>query len=203
MAIDHFTREQFEAALPKASSTSLVPVWYPGDWAFYLPGCSYPKESSFVTDGEFMYSIPVKTYPRDLPYLSRTVYIAIRSSVDPNGQSAEAGEDSIRLWLMSPGGPVAGKLTKYITRVKGWEKRMITQLRTLYKIGLSLKPCPTCGELMHAFTAGKGKDSMAKPENVGRLFQKCCRVDARGKGQHGCERSFEWIEFKEDKSDGK
>jgi hypothetical protein len=177
MAIDHFTREQFEAALP--------PNLY---------------QCMGVVNGEWTYFMSVT---RNLANLS-TVSISIRSSVGPDDQSAAVGEDSIRLWLIDMSGkPVAGKLTKYITRVKGWEKRMVTQLRTLYKIGLSLKPCPTCGELRHAFTAGKGKDSMAKPENVGRLFQKCCRVDARGKGQHGCERSFEWIEFKEDKSDGR
>lgn len=179
MAIDHFTREQFEAALPQGKHGPLI-------------------VNQGVTDGEFAYRLPVPSF-----HHNGGVYIAIRSSVQGNGQSAGAGEDSIRLYLMCPTGPVASKLTKYVTRVKGWEKRMAAQLRTLYKVGLSLKPCPTCGELRHAFTAGKGKDSMAKPENVGRLFQKCCRVDARGKGQHGCERSFEWIEFKEDGSNGK
>ncbi len=175
MPIDHFTREQFEAALP---TTSQGPLFI----------------SQGVTDGEFAYRMPVRAFNQ----LPGWVYIAIRSSVQANGHSADVGEDSIRLYLMCPTGPVASKLTKYVTRVKGWEGRMKSQLRTLYKIGLSLKPCPKCGELRHAFIAGKGKGSEAKPENVGRLFQKCTREHARGKGLHGCENSFEWIDFKED-----
>ena len=76
-------------------------------------------------------------------------------------------------------------------------RRMTQQLRTLYKIGLALKPCPKCGQLRHAFIAGKGKESVAKEENKGRLFQKCTRVNARGLGLHGCENSFEWLVIKE------
>lgn len=179
MPIDHFTREQFESALPKRRLT--------------LPGQpDHCWTSSGLVKGEYVYSIPVC-------YAYGSTWVEVRSSVGSTGIAADTGEDSIRLYLMGPMGAVAGKLTKYVTRVKGWDKRMTDQLRTLYKIGLSLKPCPTCGDLMHAFTAGKGKNAKAKPENVGRLFQRCVRKDARGKGQDGCPHSFEWIDFKDGK----
>lgn len=170
MPIDHFTYEQFEAALPQGTHGPL----------YIVQG---------VTDGEHAYRMPVKAFNHN-----GGVYVAIRSSVREDGQSAGVGEDSIRLYLMCPTGPVASKLTKYITRVKGWERRMTTQLRTLYKIGLALKPCPQCGDLMHGFIA---KGPLVLVQNRGRLFQKCVRVNARGLKLHGCSGSFEWIEFKE------
>jgi len=177
MPIDHFTREQFEAALPQGVSIHGTLVFSEG-----------------VVDGEYCYRIPVVSFRTNVG-----LYIAIRSSVKADGHSADTGEDSIRLYLMCPTGPVASKLTKYVTRVKGWEQRMTVQLRTLYKIGLSLKPCLSCGALRHAFIAGKGKDAKAKPENKGRLFQRCVTEDGMVKGKRGCRDSFEWIEFKEDR----
>jgi len=211
MAVEHFTREQFEAALPQSQPKKRG--WWPGDYTARCSGRYGCSMASVVDKGEFIYSIPVTVIspertpgtvisnePEDMVVATYVnCYIAIRSSVREDGNSAGTGKDSIRLYLMGVDGPVASKLTKYITRVKGWEQRMTTQLRTLYKIGLSLKPCPSCGDLRHGFIAGKGKESTAQEHNKGRVFQKCVRVNARGKGLHGCEGSFEWIEFKEDR----
>jgi hypothetical protein len=174
MPIDHFTREQFEAALPQSTLHGQVLWCHTG-----------------LDNGEHTYVVSVAKP-------GWVIWIVIRSSVHANDQSANVGEDSIRMWLADGHGPLASKLTKYVTRVKGWDKRMTTQLRTLYKIGLALKPCPQCGDLMHAFIAGKGKESQALEQNKGRVFQKCVRVNAAGLGLYGCVGSFEWIEFKED-----
>lgn len=152
--IDHFTREQFESALPVHRQTE-APLWaYKG-----------------VKSGEHTYSVPVVN----------GIYITIRSSVRPDGQSAGTGEDSIRCWLeREDGKPVAPKLAKYVTRVPGWPARMRATLAALYKIGLSIKPCPDNPEhgLMRVFRVKKEGD------NQGRFFQKC--------GTEKCG-SFEWL----------
>lgn len=164
--IDHFTKEEFEAALPRSKKDD-KPLWtYTG-----------------ALHGEHAYRVFVV---REDGF--QHMAIVIRSSVRPNGHSAGVGEDSIRCWLADSrsGAPFAAKLSKYTTRVPGWQDRMAAIIRELYKIGLALKPCPVCKEMRRAFVVNK------EGENTGRLFMSCPPKKRDGKG---CEGSFEWLEI--------
>lgn len=58
--------------------------------------------------------------------------VFIRSSVGINGLAAETGQDSIRILLVDKDNNFLGsKISKYITRVKGWEHRMIKNIKDL------------------------------------------------------------------------
>lgn len=141
MTVDIFTKEVFESTLPVHKLTG-KPLW------------SYAG----VIDGEHTYNMPVR----------EGVSIMIRSSVRINGQSAGSGEDSIRIWLVGKEGKTLGsKINAYITRVNGWNNRLTAQLRELYRRGMSLKPCPDCGELMPVYKCKKDG------RNKGRLFTTC------------------------------
>jgi hypothetical protein len=159
MPVDLFTRQQFEAALPHDQHGVL--------WVY-----------RGVQDGEHTYHLMVPN--KHLP----TLGIIIRSSVHESGTSAAAGEDSIRCWLadIETDKPYGSKIKKYVTRVKGWEKRLTDRLRLLYKLGLSLTPCPGCKEMRKAFVV------KAPTDNHGRFFQNCSTPE--------CKRGFAWIEFK-------
>lgn len=120
MAVEIFTKAQFEAALPRHKVT--------GDPLWVFAG---------IVAGEYVYNIRV----------SDDAVIVIRSSVREDGVSAAKGEDSIRLWLASysTGKPLSSKITRWIARTGGWRERLTEQCRTLYKLGRKLGPCPKCG----------------------------------------------------------
>ena len=150
--IDHFTRDQFECALPLHKDT--------GHYLWFWDG---------LIDGEHTYRIRIPT--------ANDLYIAIRSTVQESGVSASTGKDSIRCWLMNlDGRPMAAKVTRWITRVPGWEIRMKDTLRYLYKLSLCLSPCPKCGLLRSARRVKKAG------ANHGRVFQKC-----------ECPGTLEWL----------
>jgi len=153
MAIDYFTRQDFEAALPRHKTTG-IDLWTSGG----------------VVDGEYVYYVKVSDY----------VSIVIRSSVQSDGHSADTGEDSIRLWLVDPFAktPMGPKLSKYVTRVNGWQTRMTVQLRTLWELGRKVRPCG-CGRVACIFRV---KQDGA---NKGRLFLACPDKHDR--------RLFEWL----------
>lgn len=141
MAIDRFTKDRFEEALPKHKLTG-EPLWH--DIGFY--------------SNEFVYGMHVeKNGVKDW------VTINIRSSVDMDGLARDAGEDSIRLFFLKNGEPHGSKLSCYITRVKGWEERLIKQLRMMYKRGMRMNVCPLCNGPKAIFKKAKGKQ----------LFQAC------------------------------
>lgn len=119
MAIEHFTKAAFEAALPRHKGTARN-LWLPLG----------------VIDGEYTYLIPVTDHAG----------ILIRSSVKSNGISAAAGEDSIRILLVrSADRKVFGsKLQKYTTRLPGWQERMIRQLRAMWPMAKMTGPCIRC-----------------------------------------------------------
>lgn len=103
--IEHFTKEQFEAALPKSAKFSV--------------------ESVGINSNEYCYLLIINEKAR----------VFIRSSVGPKGVSAEVGEDSIRTFLVDNNGrPFAPKVTKFTTRVKGWEERMRENMRFLIRL---------------------------------------------------------------------
>ena len=148
--IDTFDRAAFEAALP---SVARQPLW----------------SALGLVAGEHCYVIPIKP----------GVLIYIRSSVDASGFCAETGWDSIRCWLAADatGKPLGGKCERWISRVSGWQNRMTETLRTLWRLGRKLKPCPDCGVQLHAL-------KVKKPgPNHGRFFASC----------PSCRRFDEWL----------
>lgn len=164
--VDTFGRSEFESALPCHRDTG-APLWA------YV-GCD---------KGEHVYRVDV------LPGSPLTCLV--RSSIKPDGVSAECGEDSIRLFAVVradlDGGRVTfhgGKLSKYVTRRPGWADRLADQLRRFAQLLRWCVPCAGCGSVLAPFTTRK-KDS----PNKGRDFVKCC----------GCERreSWAWVENEE------
>jgi hypothetical protein len=158
--IDVFTRQRFEAALPVHNLTGAA-LWR-GLGLYW---------------GEYCYAIDVRP----------GVLIFIQSSMDSSGYAALSGKDSIRVRLASDetGSPLGSKMSRWITRIPGWEDRLKTQLRAFWTIGMKLKPCPTCGATLKAFLVQK------EGPNEGRWFIKCCET-------------FQWItEPKQEKENGK
>lgn len=150
--IDTFTREQFEQALPKVDGHAV---------------CSLG-----VMQNEYAYVLPV----------TDVLGIHIRSSVGSAGISASTGEDSIRCWIvrLDTGEAWGNKVAKYVTRVPGWQERLLRTLRKLWKMARAVHACPRCDQLMHVFICKQGA-------NKGRVFLKC--VNDR------CPRkTFEWVE---------
>ena len=138
--IDQFSKQRFENALPKDRQNNPLWVWVG------------------VVKGEHTYIVPIT---------DKGIHIEIRSSVGGNGIAKESGADSIRLTLLETGASrvlinkYARPLVKgrYITRVNGWEMRLIEALRDLYHLGNQLEQ--HCGQSMF-LTATKGKKLYAK-----------------------------------------
>jgi len=135
MAIYQFTKSEFEASLPIHKNTG-EPLWaYAG-----------------LIKGEHCYTMDVNE-----------VQIMIRSSVKESGFAASTGQDSIRLYFMNNGNCHGSKLSLYITRVTGWEERLLKQLRIMFKRGLALQTCSICNQPLALF----------KSKKTGDLFQTC------------------------------
>lgn len=153
--VDIFTKEQFERALPVSRKASISPM---------IPASIDTKlwKPLGLMGTEYAYIVPVTEKNCDIG-------IMIRSSVGPNGRSADTGEDSIRCWLVSMADykPWGSKVSKYITRVPGWEKRLTTTLKTLYKMALTVGKCPHCAGWMKVFKVKRDGP------NHGRIFIKC------------------------------
>lgn len=142
MPIERFTIAEFEAALP-VHKTLKEPLW---------------QGPQFV-QGEYVYTIPV----------NERCAVTVRSSIGRQGIAADTGDDSIRVLLIdvSTGKPLAKKLSKWVTRIPGWQTRLTAQLKALYKIGLLITPCPWC--------KGPRRYNLVKKEgpNHGRAFLVC------------------------------
>lgn len=138
---ERFTRSQFEEALPRHKSSGQV-LW----------------NSLGLFEGEYCYEVPVRG----------NVFIKIRSSVMSDGIAADTAANSIRCWLVDETGhPISNKLQAYVTRVPGWEARLVEQLRTLFAMGMKASgTCPKCGERLKVFMTKKGS-------NKGRAFLRC------------------------------
>lgn len=140
--IDYFTKEEFEQALPVHKDTG-AKLW------------DYSGEE----DGEHVYTVDAA---------ADGLQIRIRSSVHYDGHSANTGEDSIRCWLETTDRePVAPKVTRWVTRVKGWQNRMTTTLRYLYRLSSHLDKCPKCNQWK------KAKRVKKPGPNRGKLFVSC------------------------------
>ena len=107
-----FTKKQFEDALPRHNQSGR-PLWH---WL----NCQ---------DGEHVYEIRVS---------GTNKRIMIRSSVGRDGVSFDVGKNSIRQWVEYFWADQWRPLGKesYTTRTEGWEGRLTTKLRTLYKRAL-------------------------------------------------------------------
>lgn len=142
--IDRFTKDRFEAALPRIGKQN--PLW----------------SEVGLRDGEYCYIVPIN--PGILVY--------IRSSVRSDGLAAESAKDSIRCWLAmdDKGTTLSSKDTRWVTRVSGWERRLLETLRTLWRIGRQLAKvgsCPRCQARPRAL-------KVKKPgPNQGRWFAAC------------------------------
>jgi hypothetical protein len=151
--IDHFTKQQFEDALPRHKTTG-------------RPLCT----CAGLIDGEYVYQLPVGGE-------NSKVIIEIRSSVDAMGHSADTGENSIRAYLIyfdhnADGGkgawrPLGSKVQKYVTRLPGWQYRLTEMLRTLYAWRNESGNCKVCGMPLHIFKVTKDGP------NKGRVYAKC------------------------------
>lgn len=130
--IEHFTKEQFEAALPKDKHTG-QPLWQPAG----------------LQAGEWCYTVQV----------TERIYILIRSSVHQAGWSADTGQDSIRFWPMDTvsGAPAGSKSLRWVDRKPNWQSRLTSNLRLLYGLIKRAGNCPTCGEPLYVYKAKTGK----------------------------------------------
>jgi len=147
--IERFSKEQFEGALPVNKNTG-EKMWI--ETGFY--------------EGEYSYNIPIFIG-------EKRIALMIRSSIDKTGYARSTGEDSIRLYFTKNGLPHGSKLSCYITRVKGWQERLIKQLRIMYKRGMSLRICPFCGEPKAMFKSKKYKSLFqACPEHFSKTYEK-------------------------------
>jgi len=154
--IDQFTREEFENVLP-VNKTTGEKMWKPLG----------------IIQGEYSYLMPVDDQ----------VGIMIRSSIGNSGISADSGDDSLRAWLVTykeidkiTGAititkPLGGKVSKWTTRVSGWEERFISGkesiIRTLWWWRKRAGDCPHCGKPKGVFKVKK------EGPNKGRVFSKC------------------------------
>ena len=151
--VDTFTLTEFEAALESVC---------PGRWA-----------ALGLDDGEHAYALhPFADYPH---------VVRVRSSVRPDGTSAGAGEDSIRVWVELRGEPWGSKLAKYVTRVPGWGRRLAGAVARLAALVRQARRCPCCGADCAPFRVRR------EGANRGRWFLKC--------PDEGCRRPyFAWLD---------
>ena len=100
--------------------------------------------------------------------LDEQCQIVVRSSIRPNGTSADSGDDSIRLFLSDKNEHVhLGKLDAYTTRVSGWEKRIEIKISYLASLRLAAGDCKRCENPLHIFIVQK------EGANKGRPFATC------------------------------
>lgn len=141
MAIDRFTTEQFQAALP-------VGAW----------------KALGIIQGEHCYLV----IPSDAP---KGYGVLVRSSIGASGIADDCGEDSIRCILCKIDGenvkPIGNKAKRWITRVNGWQGRMMETLRHCKAQLSRIRSCPNgCAAHLVPFTSHK-------KESKGRAFVSC------------------------------
>lgn len=121
--------------------------------------------------GEYTYLYPVDV----------EVGILIRSSVGSNGYSADAGEDSIRIWLVRrlDESPLGSKLTRWVTRQPHWHIRLENQIKELVSLRQRAGNCSICNKPKGIFITKKDGP------NKGRPFAKC---------SDDSHKSFVWLD---------
>lgn len=140
--IDKFSKKRFEETLSAIAYTN-------PQFSQWVEGWEY---------GEYVYSIPI----------DKDCKVVIRSSIDRSGYASDTGENSIRLQLQTTEGKMLGKLDgRWVTRVKGWNFRMIKAVLDLAKLREDSGNCLICG-----LPTGIYKVKKAGP-NRGKLFARC------------------------------
>lgn len=158
MSTERFSLEQFEEILTSYARAKLE------------TGVKY-FHGQFIGN-EMRYDLPVS------PHVS----ILVNSSIDRSGFAADTGENSIRAWLVDDtDSPIGSKTQKYVTRVKGWEARLISMLDKLMKMASHINKCKKCGAVEKIFIVKKDGP------NKGRTFKKC-----------ECQGNFQWVDLDED-----
>lgn len=89
-----------------------------------------------LVDGEVTYRLATRG----------AVEIEVRSSIRADGMSAGSGEDSIRAWLVASATskPLGSKVSRWTTRLPGWQARLSAVLHTLMDWRERSGDCPTC-----------------------------------------------------------
>jgi len=147
MTIDIFTTTEFEDVL-SAIAQDLEMTWF----------------RDGVQTGEYHYHFIAKVFES----IDDGISIEVRSSIGRDGQSAASGQDSIRIWFANADGdPVGNKAKRWITRVKGWERRLTEQVTEMATIACKVKLCPDCEQIPGVFIVKKDSP------NKGRWFSKC------------------------------
>jgi len=130
----------FEKALPVNKSTK-EPLWH----------------SLGIIDGEYAYRIPVDTKAE----------IMVFSSIHPDGDP-DGDDECIKCWLVNKNGLSLGRnVSKWTTRLPGWEIRLAESLRTLWRWRKASGDCPTCGLALGIYKVSNAGS------NKGRIFAKC------------------------------
>jgi ssDNA-binding Zn-finger/Zn-ribbon topoisomerase 1 len=160
MAIDKFNQADFESALPA------------GAW-----------EALGMVQGEYTYFVK----PSDAP---PSYGVMVRSSIGQSGIADDCGEDSIRCLLCKKDGDsvkvIGNKAKRWITRVKGWQGRLMETLRHCKAQLSRIRPCPHCAAVLIPFTAHT-------KENKGRAFVSCRNPDC-GKFMEWCDEPIKQVE---------
>lgn len=161
MTTERFATKDFEEAL---------------DWIAGQVECKWSSAGMF--GGEHHYTIDVKT----LRHNAGKVVVRINSSIGVSGYADGTGENSIRAWLTDGfGNPLGSKIQKYITRVAGWQDRLLVVIDKLVARGMTIEFCNECASIEKIFQVKK------EGKNHGRLFIKC-----------ECEGSFSWLDEEDD-----
>jgi DNA helicase-2/ATP-dependent DNA helicase PcrA len=135
--IDRFSRKEFEDFLEYLISGDLAD--------------RFAREVTVLPlglrQGEYCYKIP----------MGRNAWLWFRSSIDESGFAAEAGQDSIRIWVGNFAGEgLMRKKQAYVTRQVGWRGRLEAQARLL------LNEWQERGELITAMRSSSEKTMFAK-----------------------------------------
>lgn len=155
MAIDRFSRQEFEEALADILNSK---------------GNSIPVEALGLVQNEYTYWLGVSPF----------ALIEIRSSVDGSGIAADTGKDSIRLIIRAQDSngnfhAIGKGPDSYTTRIPGWKARLAEKLRYTWGRAAKIKrmpdQCPKCSRTLRTFLSRSGK-------NPGRPFASCrgCKV---------------------------
>lgn len=156
MTTERFTKEEFEEVLLSATEEDALEI----------------IERGFVL-GEWRYQIVAN----DLGKHGK-VYVEIASSIGRDGKADPTGQNSIRLWLTDEkGAPRGSKVSRWVTRVAGWNRRLTDQLDRLIGMAQAIRFCEKCNTVEKIFIVKKDGP------NHGRLFLKC-----------ECPRSFTWLD---------
>lgn len=160
MSTERFTKQEFEEVLLRATAEEDLEILERG-----------------LVGSEWRYQIVAN----DLGTAGK-VLIEIASSVGSSGVADATGENSIRLWLTDGKGlPLGSKISRWVTRVSGWDRRLEDQIDRMIGMAQAIQFCTKCRSLEKIFIVKK------EGPNKGRLFVKC-----------ECPKSFTWLDESEE-----